>query len=123
MHSEPIVPAAARLAYLPPDVREMLDEAVRRIVETADPQLVILFGSYASGQYREGSDLDLLVVAETQSWPQLSGRVRNALRPVLGSLEVDLLVYPTSDWERSRRVRGFVARDADRKGIRLYERA
>jgi len=121
MQSEGASPTGAQLPDLPPHVRDMLDEAVRRIVEIAHPRLVILFGSYADGQYHEGSDLDLLVVAETESWPRLGAELRQALHPVLGSLGLDLLVYPPADWERDRAVRGFVARDADRRGVRIHE--
>ena len=105
---------------LPPEVQARLDEAVRRIVEIAHPQLVILFGSYAEGRAGEGSDLDLLVVAETDSWHRLSVQLRKALRPVLAPLRFDLLVYPADTWEKDRRVPGFVAQEADRKGVRLH---
>ena len=39
-----------------------LREVVRRIVEVAAPDQVILFGSAARGQLRPGSDFDLLVI-------------------------------------------------------------
>ena len=106
---------------LPSELETRLDEAVRRTIELANPQLVILFGSYAEGDANEGSDLDLLVVAETESWHQLTIVLRRALRPVLAPMRFDLLVYPPESWERDRRVPGLVAREADRKGIRLYD--
>ncbi len=53
---------AARHLDLPADLQAALDEAVRRIVEVAHPETVILFGSHAEGCAREGSDVDLLVV-------------------------------------------------------------
>ena len=40
----------------------VLKEAVRRIVEIADPDQIVLFGSAARGQVRPNSDLDLLVI-------------------------------------------------------------
>ena len=52
---------------LPPQLKAKLQTGVRCIVELVQPQLVILFGSYAEDRAREGSDLDLLVVAETDS--------------------------------------------------------
>ena len=106
---------------LRPDLAAKLDEAVRRIVEVADPQLVILFGSYAEGQQRPGSDLDLLVVAETESRVELGVKLRRELWPLLRPLPFDLVVYTPQAWERARHLRGFMPRDADRKGVRLYE--
>jgi predicted nucleotidyltransferase len=42
-----------------------IGETVRQIVEQFEPQRIILFGSYASGQPRPESDVDLLVVLDT----------------------------------------------------------
>src|SRR5439155_27234498 len=39
-----------------------INDVVRQIVGTFDPEKIILFGSYASGQPRPNSDVDLLVV-------------------------------------------------------------
>lgn len=51
------VSAAARIPE-----SELLDEIVRRIVEVADPERIILFGSAARGEWTPDSDIDLLVV-------------------------------------------------------------
>jgi predicted nucleotidyltransferase len=40
----------------------ILDEIVRRIVEVAQPERIILFGSAVHGQLGPDSDIDLLVV-------------------------------------------------------------
>lgn len=42
--------------------RAVLDEIVRRIVEVAQPERIILFGSAARGEMGPHSDLDLLVI-------------------------------------------------------------
>ena len=39
-----------------------LREVVRRIVEVADPDEIVLFGSAARGRFRSNSDFDLLVI-------------------------------------------------------------
>lgn len=106
---------------LPPDVAAKLDEAVRRIVGIASPQLVILFDSYAEGTANEDSDIDLLVVAETDRLISTEVQLSRALREVLGPLAFDLVVHTPDWWEKARLVRGFVAREADLKGVRLYE--
>lgn len=41
---------------------DLVDEAVRRIVEEAQPLRIVLFGSAARGELHPDSDLDLLVV-------------------------------------------------------------
>ena len=42
--------------------KSTLMEIVRRIVETAQPEKIILFGSAAAGRMGPNSDLDLLVL-------------------------------------------------------------
>jgi predicted nucleotidyltransferase len=46
--------------------RAVIDEVVRRIVECVRPQKIILFGSYAYGRPHADSDLDILVVMESE---------------------------------------------------------
>jgi predicted nucleotidyltransferase len=47
---------------LSPQWASVVDEITRRIVTTAQPQRILLFGSVARGQYNADSDLDLLVI-------------------------------------------------------------
>jgi len=65
---------------------------VARIVERVRPEQVIMFGSYAKGMARPGSDLDLCVITETLL-PQ--ARRADSLRPLLESylVPVDLHVH------------------------------
>jgi predicted nucleotidyltransferase len=51
--------------YFLPVTEEILAEITRRIVAALDPEKVILFGSYAYGAPHADSDVDLLVIAET----------------------------------------------------------
>jgi predicted nucleotidyltransferase len=43
----------------------LISDIVRRIVETAQPDKIILFGSRARGDARPDSDIDLLVIQES----------------------------------------------------------
>jgi predicted nucleotidyltransferase len=53
-----------------------LDEIIRRIVEVAAPERIILFGSAARGEMGPNSDLDLLVIKSGDftagTWPRRS---------------------------------------------------
>jgi UTP:GlnB (protein PII) uridylyltransferase len=54
----------------------LLDEAVRRVVDVAHPDRIILFGSAARGQMGPDSDLDLLVV---KSWSSTEARQKGTI--------------------------------------------
>lgn len=43
----------------------VIEEVIKRIVESVHPEKIILFGSYAYGHPHTGSDLDILVVMES----------------------------------------------------------
>jgi predicted nucleotidyltransferase len=52
-----------------PVTEEILAEIVLRIVTALHPERVILFGSYAYGTPSDHSDVDLLVILETDARP------------------------------------------------------
>jgi predicted nucleotidyltransferase len=90
--------------------------AIRALAPDAE---VILFGSRATGTARADSDYDFLVVAETEDRFALALRLTEALEPVFPRGDFDLVVVRRQDWDRARRLRGFVAYEADRTGIPL----
>lgn len=50
-------------------VDDVLGAMTQRLVDAFDPQKIVLFGSRAHGDGRAGSDIDLLVVMETDERP------------------------------------------------------
>jgi predicted nucleotidyltransferase len=57
--------AAGSLVSIPALTPLYLQEIVRRIVDAVDPAEIILFGSYAYGIPNKDSDVDILVIMET----------------------------------------------------------
>jgi len=49
--------------------QEIINEIRDKIIEMEKPQKIILFGSYAKGTANEKSDLDLLIIEETDLIP------------------------------------------------------
>lgn len=49
----------------PPVTDELLDEIVRRILAAGKPRKIVLFGSRARGEARPDSDLDLLIIEDS----------------------------------------------------------
>ena len=72
-----------------PDLDEVLEEIVQRIVEAVHPDKIILFGSHARGEAREDSDVDLLVIAPTaEPLGHRMGPIYRALRGIVTPKDV-----------------------------------
>lgn len=103
----------------------MLQEMVDTIVREADPETVILFGSWARGTAHADSDIDLIVV-EREPFSQQRSRRRETTRlyMALRNLPVakDLLVYSRDEFERHKHSSNHVIGRAWREGRVLHER-
>lgn len=99
---------------------EKIREAVRRVVETAHPLKIIVFGSQARGAGKTDSDLDLLVV-EREVADRYSEMVRlhRALKGLI--MGVDILVIGERDFAEWSETPGSVYRAARQEGRVLYE--
>ena len=99
-----------------------LQQAVKRIVAVAQPNRVILFGSYGRGDADAGSDLDLMVIK-----PQVVDKYTEMIRlhEAVGSIGagVDVLVYSEAEYRRRSQVPGTVLYWARKEGRALYEAA
>jgi predicted nucleotidyltransferase len=100
----------------------LLDEVVRRVLTVARPERIILFGSAATGQMTEDSDLDLLVVEpEPANTRDRSVRIRRALGDV--RYPVDVIVMSSARYEETKNLIGGIAYPARKYGRVLYEAA
>ena len=99
-----------------------LDEIVDRIVRHFDPEKIILFGSYARGEARDDSDLDLLVVAQTDLRPR---QRFHAVRELLADYPVafDLFLKTPEEYRRWRSVVNHIVYFADKYGKVVHERS
>lgn len=101
---------------------EKINAAVRRIVRTARPSKIILFGSAARGETHRDSDADFLVVLDHVDQPrQESVRIRRALTGI--NMPVDIVVVAEDKLRRHADNPGLFYRDAIRRGRVLYDRA
>jgi len=78
--------------------QKVLDEIIKRVVETASPEKFILFGSAAKGKMRPDSDIDLLVVATGVHRRKLAQEIYKNFFGV--GQAVDVIVAPPDDIAR-----------------------
>jgi predicted nucleotidyltransferase len=96
-----------------------LDTVVRRIVEIAQPDRIILFGSAARGEMGPDSDIDLLVVKmDVEHRGHLAQEIYLRL-PSVG-IPVDVIVVTPEDIERFKDRVGTIIRPAMRDGREIY---
>lgn len=78
-----------------------LQQIVMRIVATARPSRVILFGSYGRGDADEDSDVDLMVIKPQVDNPyEEMFHLRQAIGPI--GAGVDVLVYAEKNIEERK---------------------
>jgi predicted nucleotidyltransferase len=97
----------------------VLADLVRRIVEVARPEKIILFGSAARGQMGPHSDVDLLVVKRGKFH---RGRLTEAIYQNLhgAAAAVDVIVVTPEEVERFRNECCMVVSPALREGKLVY---
>ena len=103
------------------EITRLIAEMVQRIVETWDPEQIILFGLHARGMAGWHSDVDLLIVMPlNQGRPKIRFGIRRALGG-MGFLK-DIVVVSTQEMERYGHCPGTIMRTALCEGKVFYER-
>ena len=78
--------------------QEQINNVVSRIIQNVHPYKVILFGSYATGEPNENSDIDLLII-KNSDFPMNKRALE--IRPFLRGLKIpmDILVYTQNEYQ------------------------
>lgn len=100
--------------------QEDIDEIVKKIVKNFNPQKVVLFGSYANGTPTEESDLDLLIIKDSN----LPSRLQNRkVRKILSGLKipVDIIVKTAEEFDTYKDIIGTIIYPANKFGQVIYE--
>ena len=103
--------------------REMetrIEAAVRDIVRGYAPEKIIVFGSLARGNVHSWSDIDIVIIKQTDlPFLQRLHEVRRLLQPRVGT---DILVYTPEEFRQLSERRLFFQEELLDKGIVIYER-
>ncbi len=92
---------------------------VRKIKDIASPIRVILFGSYAYGSPKPGSDIDIVVILEKSvSKIRDSDMISRALRDI--RIPKDIIVATQEEYDFYRKEPGSVFRTVAEKGVTIY---
>jgi predicted nucleotidyltransferase len=100
---------------------ELLRTITTRIAEAVRPEKIILFGSWARGERGPHSDIDLLIIQESDlSRPQRYAQVRRLFWGM--GVPMDILVYTPEEFARYQSVPGSFTHTVAREGKDLYAR-
>lgn len=97
-----------------------LERCVKLLREHYDPQRILLFGSLAAGEVREWSDIDLVIIKETER--RFLDRTREVLELLRPQVGIDVLVYTPDEFAQMVQQRAFVRDEIVGKGRVLYDR-
>ena len=100
--------------------QEAIDYVVWQIAEKFQPLKIILFGSYAYGNPRPESDVDVLVIMDSAlKESELSFQIRKSIEYNFG---IDLVVKTPNDLKRRIDLGDVFLKEIVRKGKVVYER-
>ena len=98
-----------------------LDKLSKQIIEKYRPEKIILFGSFAEGNLRKGSDIDLLVIKESKKdyWE----RAEEIAEIIDVDVPCDVLNITPNELKYRLSVNDFFVGDIINNGKVIYEKA
>jgi predicted nucleotidyltransferase len=98
-----------------------LDALLQTLIERIQPEKVVLFGSYADGTATSQSDVDLLVILESDlRRDRRQEAISRALRP--RRVPVDILAYTPAEVQRLMEIPASFVRHILTTGKVVYDR-
>ncbi len=100
----------------------LVDKVVKLISERMDPDLIIIFGSVASRTARQDSDIDMIVVMETDApyyWRNVP--IHRLLRDSGIRVDRDIIVLTPAEFKERLEDRTSFVHDVCSKGYVAYE--
>lgn len=100
-------------------LEKALQGMVAILVKEYQPEKIILFGSLATGEVREGSDVDLVIIKDTPKRPiDRQVEVYGLIKPDIG---LDLFIYTPKEFRYLESIGYSLTREIADKGKVLYE--
>lgn len=98
-----------------------IKEIVDHIAQLEKPDSIVLFGSYANGTANEESDVDILIIKDTDL--PLTKRCRNIRKSLRGiAVPLDLIMYTSQEIEEWKSTSEAFITKALKQGKIMYEK-
>lgn len=106
------------------EIKQDLKILVDFIASKYKPEKVILFGSYGTKKKTESSDIDLLIIKQTDK--RFVDRIvdlTHLIRDKFGfEYPVESLIYTPKEWKSAKQINSTFTRAILSKGVILYEK-
>ncbi len=101
-------------------LKNELARYIQLLREHKNLERILVFGSLAAGNVHPWSDIDLVIIQETDLpfWHRLRA-IRKLIQPKVGT---DILVYTPEEWEEMKGKRPFFRHEILAKSKVVYER-
>ena len=93
---------------------------INLIIKKFNLKKIIIFGSFARGDYHKGSDLDLIIVGEFKE--RFIDRIGKIIELNDSDLEIDAMVYTEEEFQKMIKERRPFIEQALEEGIVVYEK-
>ena len=93
---------------------------INLIIKKFNLKKIIIFGSFARGDYHKGSDLDLVIVGEFKE--RFIDRIGKIIELNDSDLEIDVMVYTEEEFQKMIKERRPFIEQALEEGIVVYEK-
>ena len=102
-------------------VSREIKNVTEQIVQSYNPEKIILFGSFAYGKPRPSSDIDLLIIKKSRK--KRVERIKEILMKVESDIPLEPLVYTPKEIKQRLNLGDFFVQDIFKKGKLLYEKS
>jgi predicted nucleotidyltransferase len=99
---------------------DLLEKIIDRIVCNFFPEKVIIFGSVANGTADADSDVDILIIMNTElPYYRRSGPIRAAMRGI--PVAADMMVLTPDEYKKLKDDESSFAKEISKTGVVAYE--
>lgn len=101
------------------EIFRKIEDYVEEVVKNLNPYLVILFGSFATGSINEGSDVDILVVADFEEG--FLDRIKKLMDINKFKIPIEPVGYTLKEFKEMKKRKNAFIMEVVEKGKVMYE--
>ncbi|MEM1586989.1 MAG: nucleotidyltransferase domain-containing protein [Candidatus Bathyarchaeia archaeon] len=102
------------------EIFEKIEAYVKKIIENLNPYVVILFGSFATGDINEGSDIDIVIIADFKE--NFLDRIKTLMKLNTFGIPIEPIGYTLEEFEKMHVEGNRFIMEVMEKGRILYKK-